>query len=105
DHDLVAERRYAFTENPFAFKRPISLSRIEKRDAVIVGCPNDIDHLRAVRHGRLILAAHVLDAKTHCRDFERTQLASIYVRLRARLGNGGSCKAACVCCDFSSSSD
>src|ERR1700722_6151444 len=93
DHDLIAERRYAFTENPFAFERAISLSRIEKRHAVVVGCPDDIDHLRTVRHGRLILAAHVLDAEAHRRGFERTQFASpTYVRLRAWLSNGGSGK-------------
>jgi hypothetical protein len=34
EHDLIPERRDVLTENPFTFERPVSLSRIEKRDPV-----------------------------------------------------------------------
>src|SRR3974390_1063901 len=60
DCDLVAEWCDALTEDSFAFERPISLSRIKKRHAMVIGCANDIDHLRAVWHERFITAAHIL---------------------------------------------
>jgi len=62
--------RYSDTKESFTFARSVSFSRIERRDPAILDCAEDVDHLRTVRHRRLILAAHVLDAKAHGRDFE-----------------------------------
>src|SRR5579863_2861460 len=87
DCDLVPEWCDALTEDSFAFEGPISLSRIKKRHAMVIGRADDIDHLRAVRHERFITAAHILDAQTHARYLERTQLASpIHSHLSASFG-------------------
>ena len=43
--------------------RPVGLGRVEEGDAPVEGRPDDVDHLRPVRHRRLVLAAHVLDAQ------------------------------------------
>src|SRR6185369_3842205 len=63
DHNLVAERRNALTQDTLAFERSISLSGVKEGYAAIIGGADDVDHLRTVRNGRLILAAHVLDAE------------------------------------------
>jgi hypothetical protein len=76
DHDLVTERRNDFAENPFHLMRAVSLSRIEKGDAMIKGCPDDVEHLGSGRDRGLIGAAHVLHANPDAGDFQGAEPAS-----------------------------
>ena len=103
DCDLVAEWCDALTEDSFAFQRPISLSRIKKRHAMVIGRADDVDHLRAVRHGRFVFAAHVLHSEPDAGNFQDAESPALAVcrgggsrGLRSGGGRGGQgrcCKA------------
>jgi hypothetical protein len=73
DHDFVSERRDPLTEDALDLERAVRLCRVEKGDATVERRTDNGDHLRAVRHRRFILAAHVLDAEPNAGDLERTQ--------------------------------
>ena|SRR5829696_6519545 len=62
DNYLVAEGCDALTQDTLAFERSVSFSCIKERYTAIIGGADDVDHLRTVRNGRFILAAHILDA-------------------------------------------
>ena len=49
DHDLVAERRHAFAEDPFHLVRAVGLGRVEEGDAPVEGRADDVEHLRPGR--------------------------------------------------------
>src|SRR5688572_8029817 len=64
DHDPVPERRHALTENALHLMWAVGFGCVEERNAAVVGCSNDVDHLSPRRDRRLIRAAHVLHADT-----------------------------------------
>ena len=75
DHDLVAERRDAFAEDPLHLMRPVRLGRVEEGDATVEGRPDDVDHLGPAGDRRLIGAAHVLNAEADAGDLQRAELS------------------------------
>ena len=76
DHDLVAERRDAFSEDTFHLMRAVSLGCVVKGDATLEGRSDDVDHLGPAGDGRLIGAAHILDAEPDARDLECAEFAA-----------------------------
>jgi hypothetical protein len=80
DHDLVAERRDGLAEDALALVRPVRLGTVEEGDAPIVRGAEDVDHVRAVRHRRLIATVHVLHADPDARDLELAQSATAHRR-------------------------
>jgi hypothetical protein len=109
DHHLASERRDGLAEDPLGFMRAVGFGRVEERDTTIEGGPDDVDHLRAVRHRRLILAADVLNAEADARDFQRSEFSpsghlwcapgcSGRLRVDGRVRaaeNRGSCETSC----------
>ena len=75
DRDPISERSHAFAQDSFHLMRPVSLRRVVKGDAPVKGCANDVQHLKPGGDGLLIGAAHVLDAKADCRDFQGAEPA------------------------------
>jgi hypothetical protein len=57
DSDFVAERRERFADKLFVGLRTIDFGREKKRDAVFMGCPNDLNALASVR-GRAVVSAY-----------------------------------------------
>src|SRR5688572_19940927 len=76
DHDLVAERRDAFAQDAFHFVRAVGLGGVEERDSSVERSADDVVHLRARRHGRLVRAAHVLHAQADAGNLQRSELAA-----------------------------
>ena len=93
DHDLVAERRDAFAEDPLDLMRAVGLGRVEEGDATVEGRPDDVEHLGPAGDRRLVGAAHVLDAEADARDLQLPQPSS-----RARRRRRIAPRACCLGC-------
>jgi hypothetical protein len=54
DNDLVPERRERLAYKLFVCIRTVDFGRVKKRDAVLMGCPNDLNALDSVRGGSVV---------------------------------------------------
>jgi hypothetical protein len=63
----------AFAEDAFVLERAVGLGRVEEGDAVVVGGPDDVQHLRPVGHRGLVGAVHVLHAQADTGDLQLAQ--------------------------------
>jgi hypothetical protein len=82
DHRPVPEWLRGFAEDAFVLMRAIGLGAVEEGDALVVGCPDDVDHLRAVRDRRLERAVHVLDAEADAGNLQPAQPAPLVCERR-----------------------
>jgi hypothetical protein len=69
DHHLLAHRRKRFAHERLVGVRPVHLGRVEERDAVLDGRPDEGDHLLLVG-GRAVPEAHAHAAESDGRDLE-----------------------------------